>query len=62
MSTKTQFHLIKLERTKITDVENSANILEINQIDFSRLQHKLTHLKKSSTEPSSVPQIGRAHV
>lgn len=55
MSTKTHFNLIKLERTKITDVENSANILEINQIDFTRLQHKLTHLKKSSTTTSEKP-------
>ena len=57
MSTKTQFNLIKLERTKITDVENSTNILEINQIDFSRLQHKLTHLKKSSTTTSEKPLL-----
>ena len=49
MSTKTTFQQIKMERTKITDVEDSTHILEINQLDFATFQQKIKHLKKSTT-------------
>ena len=52
MSTKTTFQQIKMERTKITDVEDSSHILEINQLDFATFQQKIKHLKKSTTEQS----------
>ena len=52
MSTKTTFQQIKMERTKITDVEDSNHILEINQLDFATFQQKIKHLKKSTTEQS----------
>lgn len=50
MSTKTTFQQIKMERTKITDVEDSTHILEINQLDFATFQQKIKHLKKSTTD------------
>ena len=49
MSTKTTFQQIKMDRTKITDVEDSSHILEINQLDFATFQQKIKHLKKSTT-------------
>ena len=53
MSTKKTFQQIKMERTKITDVEDSTHILEINQLDFATFQQKIKHLKKSTTTTTS---------
>ncbi len=57
MSTKTTFQQIKMERTKITDVEDSNHILEINQLDFTTFQQKIKHLKKSTTTEQSENRI-----
>ena len=57
MSTKTTFQQIKMERTKITDVEDSTHILEINQLDFATFQQKIKHLKKSTTNEQSENRI-----
>jgi len=57
MSTKTTFQQIKMERTKITDVEDSTHILEINQLDFATFQQKIKHLKKSTTSEQSENRI-----
>ncbi len=57
MSTKTTFQQIKMERTKITDVEDSTHILEINQLDFATFQQKIKHLKKSTTGEQSENRI-----
>tara|TARA_B100001059_G_scaffold25137_1_gene20189 strand:- start:266 stop:691 length:426 start_codon:yes stop_codon:yes gene_type:complete len=57
MSTKTTFQQIKMERTKITDVEDSSHILEINQLDFVTFQQKIKHLKKSTPNTNTNKQI-----